>query len=338
MWTSAPSILLNTLSLLSAFWLLWSSIKLVQTSRDCAKKPRTSLFESQSSKLLTLPNGAINKAVIALLVGSLCFLAFFPAFAHASTYDGLSSHNIMSKKFDCDGFLNEVNAALRPTATAIWDSSFGGDKTCLTRFLDSNRNRAHAVVIYLDNGAGRRNRSLSAGDFFPGISVSDWNKLLESRNQLVRQAISDRHAAIRAYFEAFGYPTTQVILSPSLEDNLSPRAYDEFIGLLEQESYFTLMRNPEGGTRDKHLGLANVGEKHGSAAKCSGAYSMVNLDGSILSEKSAAKWYARNKHCWIRILWDAEGQGYVNGHKPKGPRSERGSKYHSYWSKILGAS
>jgi hypothetical protein len=265
------------------------------------------------------------------LVALLVFL--WPGSAHAN-YCGHLALGMMSNKYPCDAFLNEVNAARFPATGVLWDSSFGDNKECLVRYLNANWYRPHAIIVYLDNGAGRRNRTLEAKDFWPRLSSSEYNKLIKSGNAALIHSLAVRLSEIRGFFELYGNGNTQSILVPGLEDNYDSDTWRKLGALIVERWPYVLARNPEGKSRDK--GVAWFLEIHGSSAKCSGTQLIANLDGSTLGKKSVAKWAKANgSRCFITLTWTPGSQGRAPNGKFVSGRAEREYEIEPWIGEVL---
>lgn len=259
-------------------------------------------------------------------------LLFFPSISQAS-YCGHLALGMMSAKYPCDDFLNEVNASKYPATGVLWDSSFGTRKDCLLRFLASNRYRPHAVIVYLDNGAGRRNGTLEQGDFFPTLSSNSYNKLLEQGDPTVRHAIAVRISEIRGFMEAFGSMNTQTILVPGLEDNYSAAAWKALGQLVAERWPYVLVRNPNGPNSDQ--GVAWFKEGHGGSARCLGVKQIASLDGTVLSKSSMKKWLKRNNKCFVALTYTPKSQGRNKSGSFVDHRAERDFEIESWIGDLL---
>jgi hypothetical protein len=253
---------------------------------------------------------SFNTWIAASAIFFLSSLSATPAFAN---YCGAAALGMMSKNFPCDAFLNEVNVAKYPATALLWGSSFGDRKECLIRFLETNQFRPHAVLVYLENGAGRRNRTLESGDLYPKCSVKEWNGYLEHDNQEVYQSFATRLAEVHDFFATYGSFMTQVVIIPSLEDNYSGAAWKKTLEVRQRADVLLLARNPEGSNRD--IGSAYFREGHGDGARCSGLTQIANLDGSTLSRSQISKWLRKTSsasslsHGLLRAPTDAVHPG-----------------------------
>lgn len=241
----------------------------------------------------------------------------------------------MNPHFPCDDYLNAANAASNPGFPVLWNSSFGEDKLCLIRFLQANSNRYHVAHIYLRNGAGMRSRTLEKGDYFPKISSNEWNRLLESDNQIHYQSIADELDEIRIFMDLWGGINTQVDIVPALEDNFSREAWRKLGNFIRQRTYYLLIRNPEGHNRD--LGAATFLEAHGDGARCSGRTQIANLDGTVLSKTRLKQWLKRRhkEGCFLIAVYGPEVQGRNKDRSFKKGRADRIFKVSSSWADIL---
>lgn len=257
----------------------------------------------------------------------------WPGLTHAS-YCGHLALGMMSSKYPCDSYLNEVNAAQYPATGVLWDSSFGNSKECLKRFLASNAHRPHAVSIYLDNGAGRRNRTLERNDFWPQLSSSEYNRLIKANNAAVIHSIAVRISEIRGFLETYGNANTQSILIPGLEDNYDGDTWRRLGVLIAERWPYVLVRNPEGANRDR--GLAWFTEVHGKSAKCSGSKQIANLDGATLSKKNVEKWTrANSRRCFVTLTYTPASQGRTPNGKFVSGRAEREYEIESWLGENL---
>lgn len=252
-----------------------------------------------------------------LLAGS---VLFFAATAHAN-YSGLSAFAAMNPRFPCDQYLNTVTRAQYPAMSVLWDSSFGTDKLCITRFLEAHKDRPHMLQIHIWNAVAWRNRSGEPGDFFPSLTVKEVNWLLENQNQIFLQAVADRLLEIQTFVVQYGNWNTQVMLSTGLEDNYSARAYGELATFIRPRWNYLMNRNPEGSSRD--VGISNFGELHGNGAVCRGRNLVSNEDGSAQTLKASTRWMQKNGACFARFLWRNAHQGRSKSGKAVYPRRSR---------------
>ena len=262
----------------------------------------------------------------------LLVVLLWPASANAG-YCGHLALGMMSAKYPCDDFLNEVNASNTPATGVLWDSSFGTRKDCLIRFLVANQFRPHAVVVYLDNGAGRRNRTLESGDFFPTLSSNEYNQLIKDGNAVMRHAIAVRISEIRGFFEAYGSYHTQTILVPGLEDNYSRDTWKALGQLVAERWPYVLVRNPEGSNRDQ--GVAWFKEAHGGSAKCNSVTQIASLDGTVLSQSSMRKWIRRTNDCFVTMTYTPASQGRKKSGAFVDHRAERDFEIESWIGDLL---
>lgn len=280
-----------------------------------------------------------SRQYVLLADGSKKYLAFLlcllisPSVSQASSYCGHLALGMMSEKYPCDDFLNEVNAAKHPATGVLWDSSFGNSKECLLRFLASNQFRPHAVVVYLDNGAGRRNRTLERGDFFPQLSSGEYNQLIKDRNAILYNGIAQRISEIRYFFETYGSYQTQTILVPGLEDNYSRDTWKALGPLVAERWPYVLVRNPEGSNRDQ--GVAWFKEAHGGSAKCNSVTQIASLDGTVLSKSSMKKWLRSTNNCFVNLTYTPGSQGRKKNGAFVDHRAEREFEIDSWIGDLL---
>lgn len=265
--------------------------------------------------------------LVALLVFS------WPGLAHAN-YCGHLALGMMSNKYPCDAFLNEVNAARYPATGVLWDSSFGDNKECLRRYLNENWYRPHAIIVYLDNGAGRRNRTLESKDFWPRLTSANYNKLIKAGDPAMIHSIAVRISEIRGFLETFGNQNTQSILVGGLEDNYDSDTWRRLGSLISERWPYVMARNPEGSSRQK--GAAWFVEIHGEKAKCSGDKLIANLDGSTLSRKNIEKWARANSaRCFVTLTWTPSSQGRAPNGKFVSGRAEREFEIEPWIGEVL---
>lgn len=251
----------------------------------------------------------------------------FPQFADAA-YIGQNTLGSFAEKFQyqaCDAALNNINAAAHPVYTVIWKSSFGGNHDCLNRFEKANSHRDHSVNIYCGNGAGRRSRTLTAGDPYPRLTTAQWNGLLEVADPGALGVYSNCVREAHEWAQEHGGIHTQIVIFPDLEDYFSKAAYRIVSAQMSADiaGRYLFARNPAGSNRDR--GDAYFLECHGSKCKCKGRTQIANLDGSVLSAKSREKWMkARVKEgCWQVIDYDPACQGREKDGDFSGNRANR---------------
>lgn len=240
----------------------------------------------------------------------------------------------MNPRFPCDDYLNAINAAQNPLFNILWDSSFGNNKECLARFLSVNANRPHAVLVYVENGAGRRSRSLEKGDFFPQFSCRDWNYLITARHPVVLQAFADRIGEVTAFMSAAGNVNTQVIIVPALEDCYDSAAWAVLGTFVKERTFYLLARNPSSGS--KEIGQAYFKETHDPRKSCSGVTQIANLDGTTKSQSSAKKWLKSRRNCFVSVAYAPEAQGRKKDGSGGGPRFTRKFRVPAGWDAVLG--
>lgn len=258
----------------------------------------------------------MSKRLIISLI--LCMIGSVSAQAQ---YTGVSAFAGLNPRFPCREYLQILNQSPAPAMAVLWDSSFGTDLACVTRFLHENAHKDHLIQIHLANNVCWRNRTCEAGDFWSGLDSKMVNYLLENQSQLFLQSIADRLGAIREYMAAHGTARTQTVLSLGLEDNFSPRAYEIISNFVRERWPWILVRNPEGSHRD--LGVALFREEHGARARCRGRTAIASEDGSTQSASQSRRWLTRNTHCFVRFLWRPAHQGRQRSGRFKSGRFNR---------------
>lgn len=241
-----------------------------------------------------------NRHVLTLL------LLLIPSAASANSdkpFTGVSGFAAMHPAFPCDRYLAVTNRSPRPAMSALW-GTFGGETSCIVRFLQSNAHRPHLLQIHLSNETCRRNRNCQVGELFPDLTVKEYSAALERGDLAVYAQIAHRLWEIRNLAELTKNPNTTLVLDTGLEADYTQAAYEHlryFVGL-----YWPYLISNSGRTRTVD---GDLDENHGTRARCKGGTLIVNEDGSKPSLKDSRNFLRQNRNCFARLLWRNEHQG-----------------------------
>lgn len=231
---------------------------------------------------------------------------------------GLSAYALLSPKYPCADFLRVFNG-IPIKRTAILDSTFGHDTTCLKKFL--NLPGKKLVEIHISNEAGRHSKTLGNSDFLPNLSEVAYNSLWEMKSHIV----VDPFIARIVYWSNFAksYPHTRWLMSDGLESRGSLLAANNRISMMKKYWKGKIVYNTAYSARTSKGG-ADYKEVHDSHLYANPRADLIlNFDGQGICWTCSSFGYppfalnpndlpqilreARLKHSLV-FLWDLEGQ------------------------------
>lgn len=186
--------------------------------------------------------------------------------------------------------------------SVLW-GTFGGDTSCIVRFLESNKDRPHLLQIHLSNESCRRNGNCKEGELRGDLSRRSYSAALEAGDLATYQQIAARMTEIRNLVEQTKNSNTTLVLSTGLEDNYSPKAYSNLRAFLA--GYWPYLFSRSGRAQAP----GDLLERHGTNAKCKGEVTIVNEDGDNPSARQSRRFLQRNRACFARFLWRSAHQG-----------------------------
>ena len=266
-----------------------------------------------------------------------------------ATWTGISAFGIQSNAFQgevCHNFIESLHSSPKP-AIAILFNTFGKNNTCLKRFWRETAllGKRHLTEIHFSNEAGRRMNNLDSFDFLPGVSIEQYNVLLERMPRSLARIIRTRVKSIKKTIRKFEH-TGDFILSTGLEDNFTSAAWENIYSVIKSEWSGPIARN-----RVKNKWMKKqvwnrppevFEEYHGyRKTQIPVAPCIVNGDGqdvdflvdsgvSFIDSKPASlekvtEWidFASEHNCVV-LLWAAKWQGFFStGGQPSRPLSRK---------------
>ncbi|MCB0311207.1 MAG: hypothetical protein KDD42_08225, partial [Bdellovibrionales bacterium] len=159
---------------------------------------------------------------------------------------GVSAFGIQSKHFQgkpCKNLLSIVLDSDRP-ALAFLYKTFGDDNRCLKQYWDGAKAQAkrHLTEIHFSNESGRRKNFVDKMDFVAEVDTKTYNKLLEQMPEWLEVEIVERVNEIEALIAPY-VDDGDFLLSTGLEDNYSPRAWENLYHVISAEWPYAIVRN-----------------------------------------------------------------------------------------------
>lgn len=109
-------------------------------------------------------------------------------------------------------------------------NTFGRSERFIRHLLDDPREKA--IEIHLLNEVGHRNNRLGKYELLHGIGVEEYERKLRQVDPRLGRRITDYAKEALAPYQGRVGPSLDLLLSPGLESNLSPRAFDCLLKLL----------------------------------------------------------------------------------------------------------
>lgn len=241
---------------------------------------------------------------------------------------GVALFAIMSERFPCEQGLKFFEPGADITALSILWGTFGDNQRCVTEWATkmAKSGRKHTLQIHLSNETCRRakNRKCSEAELSSDMSVSKYNRALESLDPAAIGALEGRLKEIRAFADRIKTPSMELVLSTGLEDNFSLAAYKVVLERVRATWPYVVVRNPVEFNRQRDQLSADLYELHGPKPPfLEGQKCIANLDGvdivfphrrSPTSERVSWKdtiGYLQRyrERCRITFLWSAPWQG-----------------------------
>jgi hypothetical protein len=237
---------------------------------------------------------------------------------------GISAFQILSKHWtvsQCRTLVNYLKNTDSPATSILW-GSFGSDLSCLNHIIKiSKRSPKHWwVQIHLSNEAGRRNKRLTNLDLLPELSVLEYNRALEEKNENVIRAIIKQIKEIRKITDKNQHITWN--LSLGLESNFTRKAAKKIYKIVQFNwpydiSYSSIFNDKlNGAVRELH-GYGSTKKLGGNCIRNGDGTSIINLEsngvGRNYSVHEIRKWYnkCRESAC-VCLFWANRWQGILS--------------------------
>lgn len=237
--------------------------------------------------------------------------------ASAEPILGWTALAALSPKFPCAKYVREVSRSPFPGMSVLL-GTFGNDTTCIRRFIRKNKERPHALQIYLVNGPCRNN----------------------NRCETTEESYLSRLMRFRREVEPLLVPKTRLLLSPFLEDRKPLAWFKERKEELSQAqicpqcAYVGFVRNAvDAKARAPSSWLI---EHHGLLLKHTTGR-LISNDGRPISLSEVTEFRRGNAGALGIFLWTPDSQG-ITGTKfiPPSRRSfEISHRSLSLWRKFL---
>ena len=238
----------------------------------------------------------MTRRLFFLFLGCICGFTATPVYGEG--FRGGQFFAMLSPRFPCERALTIVNAARFPAVAVLW-GTFGDDVSCVRSFMEMNRHRPHLVEIHFSNESCRRKGRCLEGEFFPKLSVPDYNHALKS-GALIPD-IDSRVMAIRRAIEPWMNDFTFLALSTGLEDNFSPGTFQAAYTQIRAAWPWTIIRSTVFRVA-KIDGYSGLLETHivdlGIKAPC-----VFGEDGNRLSDEQSRILLKKHKSCAAYFLW-----------------------------------
>lgn len=135
---------------------------------------------------------------------------------------GLGVFALASPKFKCSKFLNSLDD-VEDIHIAWLYNTFGNDFDCLKNLLHDPR--LQTLETNLINEPGHRNRRLGKYEFLSGVgSPNDYDRKLKKHDLKLRAKFFKYVAPLQKLLNEHLQPTTQCLINPGLESNVSDTA------------------------------------------------------------------------------------------------------------------
>jgi hypothetical protein len=171
------------------------------------------------------------------------------------------------------------------------DWTFATRLTNLKKILDSGKVTDWQVDFF--NGPCIRGGNCGRYEPYFGMTIAAFNAMWESGGGKLRRHLRDR---VRLYCDFFAnYPNVAIEFSPTLEHNLSSRAFRKQAAVIAQHCpRAVIVENPVGGVRSS--GAFKI-ERHGTAVRGLKAPCSVSLDGNDAFDSNIPAFLASNGEC-----------------------------------------
>lgn len=196
---------------------------------------------------------------------------------------GLSAFAIMGESFQgetCERFL-DIQSVTSCTTTALLWGSFGNNPSCLYRYIDQAiaLNQELVIEVHFSSEVLRKKGVLNQFDFYPGLSFSEINKLLEAMPDETKAVIKTRITSILDAFAPY-QDYVHLIISVGLEDQFTMKARSNLTAQIMEHWPYDIAWNPDGGDAVPY-GLYN--ERHHYDKAPHGRLCIRNGDGQDVS-------------------------------------------------------
>lgn len=244
----------------------------------------------------------MERLAVFLALSFLAFLGyvtFCVAMAYGEPVNGQDYLAAQHKRFNAF----EAGKALKCCdATGNLDWTFGESLEPIEQLLKASP-KFHRVHIF--NGACIRGGNCGAYEVSRGFSLEKWDKAIRNRNQKILSHFKARVALYRDLCAR--YPTTQCLLSPQLEHNLSKKAY-RILADAAKEVWpdVQLVNSPVGGISIEEYRGAWI-ERHGTNPQKDA--DIVSTDGAEITDIDVDAFLARTnrnrmkiRYAWSRVM------------------------------------
>lgn len=237
---------------------------------------------------------------------------------------------LQHKNYPCKKALRQFRRS-RVKYTSLLSNTFGNSTRCLRRFIALRSDRTY-VQIYVENGAGRRNRRLKKGELFPRLTSPQYNAAWQRGDPAVILAFRKRVQRWARFARKHASERVRFIITPILEGDTSVRVAAKMTAVTREEWPYAVGWNPHIYRGGAHRVGADLVELHGDVTRFPRAVPCIaNLDGlqpalgrrnklpigRVLSDAKLSAWLGRVVHrCDYVQLWD---QPISNGERPGSP-------------------
>lgn len=230
--------------------------------------------------------------------GQILGLLFTMVITSASAQDiGLDVLALQKRRFPVK---DVVEMAPDNFVVGTLDWTFGTSLAPIRRVLDTGKVLRWRLHFF--NGPGLRNNQLGTYEPHYGYHIASFAKAWEQRNE---KLVGHLRKRVELYCALFAkYPGVTLEISPTLEHNLTARAFREQVKVVRRACPLAvIVDNPVGGVRTSGLKLKV--ERHGVKATVS-APCNASLDGDSVEDIDLLAYKRKFQHCtvliWSRVL------------------------------------
>lgn len=163
------------------------------------------------------------------------------------------------KEFPCEKMFTFYDAAPSIYHGTLWQT-FGSNRLCWQRLFNDEK-RVH-LQFYLSNEVCRKKGNCAPYEFFPSLSVEEYNRALESSDPSVLEELREALAEILKFCEEEKKELDECLIAFGLEDQFTPEALLVLTKLAIQTGwqYEQIVHNPLG---NRDVGSSYALERHG---------------------------------------------------------------------------
>lgn len=269
----------------------------------------------------------IELSLIISLVVSILVLLINPDWAQGQGLSNVAESHLalFHKNWPCDTNVDNVRA--------LWNS-FGSSKRCANKLLTKP---VKSFSLALLNTTCVRRGDCAKHEILAGYSKQSLERAITNNNEALRARVIAAAKNASSYLLTHIKPQTTCYISPALEHDLSPKAFEILSSwVLPEFPSCRAINNPSGINSQKKEIPGFIYEVHGSTPRLD-VECIADLDGEpvnfhgqpqspipgIMSDE-IPRYAQKYKHCEIVSLWTCEMNGKKNCKGPSNPRDRAG--------------